>query len=161
MNRWMILGIALLLIGGGGVGVKLAVDAQRPQGDDDRQIRMMLYEAERAAERQSISGVTHYISEDYSDGLGMNAPRLKYAIRDWMRQRDAVEVNIPSESIHVQVSEDGKTAAVQFQLQLGSSAAGGAMAIGLKLVKEPVRYYWLFPGEEWRVVGAEGYTPIE
>ena len=29
----------------------------------------------------------------------------------------------------------------------------------LRLQKEPVRYFILFPGAEWRIAGAEGNTP--
>jgi len=164
MKRGIILAAVLTGLVGTGLIVKLAVDAKRPKGSDDRQIRMMLYDAERAAEQKSVSGIAKYISEDYRDGLDMNAPRLKYAIRDWMRLRNAVEVTIPTESIRVQIEPDGKAALVQFHLSLGTDLEGRGtatsdMEMGLRLRKEPVYYYYLFPGEEWRVVSSEGYSP--
>lgn len=167
MNRTVILVVVIaLLLGGAALAVKAGIDAQRPQGADTEQIQRILYEAERAAERRDVSGLTRFISEDYHDNPGMNAPRLKYAIRDWMRARRSVDVEIPSRSVRVEAAPDGKNATARFHVRLSADVAergatAAEMDMSVRLAKERVYYYWLFPGEEWKVTGAEGYTAAE
>jgi hypothetical protein len=155
----------LVLLGTLAFGAKLAVDARRPKGTDQQQLRQMLLEGEMAAERGNASGITKFISPSYEDSAGMNDDRLVYQIRAYFRDRGPLEVNIPSESIDVNLDPGEKTGTVRFQLLVGSQVPGSGasteMELGLKVAKEPVYYYWIFPGEEWRVTGADGYGPLE
>jgi hypothetical protein len=165
MNRGALVTLGLLLLLAlVGLGVKRAVDARRPQGTDAEQIRRLLYEAERAAERRDASGVNRYISDDYDDGT-FNAARARYAVMDYLRSQQSVEINIPSETIHVQVDPDGRTATADFRVQFARQTGGGSfyndIDMSLRLQKEPVHYYVLFPGEEWRIVRAEGWHGLD
>lgn len=158
--------VSLVLLLGAGAGVKAAVDAQRPKGGDVRQVSTLLYECERAAERRNARGVNRYISEGYQDAVGLNDSQLKYQIGDFLRRHQSVDVDIPSRSVQIDVAPDGRTATLTFHLTLAVDTAGGGtgaseMNLGLRLAKERVYYYGVFPGEEWRVIGAEGYTPVE
>lgn len=147
------------------MAVKLAVEARRPKGADVQQLQRMLLEAEKAAERRDAAGVSRFVSDDYQDSLGFNSPRLKYEIRQYLRRQQALDLDIPSRSVRVRLSPDRRTGIVQFHLALaGQNAAGSAAAemdLTLKVARERVYYYWFFPGEEWRVTEAEGYSPLE
>jgi hypothetical protein len=156
--------VILAVLAGGALGVKRAVDAQRPSGTDDDQLREILYEGERAAERLDAGGIVHYISPNYQDNLGMNAARMNYQIRRYLSQRKSLDVTIPAESVHTQIAPDGKTGAVSFHVQVNSQGGGAGSAdwnLTLKTAKERVYYFWVFPGEEWRITSAEGYTALE
>jgi hypothetical protein len=157
--------LALLLLGGGALGVKAAVDSRRPTGSDEDQIRRMLYDGERAAERRDGAALNAMISENYRDSLGMSDSSLKYQIREFLRRNQVIEITVPSESIRVSVDPGAKSASVSFRVSARAGRRGGGPAnsfeMSLQLVKEPVYYYWLFPGEEWRVAAAEGYTGFE
>jgi hypothetical protein len=164
-TRAIAIAAGLLLLAGGAVGVKAAVDAQRPRGDDIDQIRRMLYEGERAAERRDASTINRFISEDYRDDLGMSDTSLKYQIRDYLKRTAVIELTVPSESIRVEVDAGGRSARAQFRVFSRSRSQGNTFAnefdMSLSLAKERVYYYWIFPGEEWRVTAAEGYTGME
>ena len=156
--------IVLVLVALSALGVKRAVDARRPQGTDDEQIRRILYEGERAAERRNASGVSRFLSPDYDDGV-FTAARARAAIGDYLRRQQNVDLNIPSEMIHVQVGPDGQTAIAAFRVQFARQTGGGTfyndVDMTLHLRKEPVTYYGVFPGAEWRVVRAEGWHGLD
>lgn len=171
MRNAAIVGSVVLLLLGGGLWVQRAVDAQRPQGSDEEQLRRMLYEGERAAEQRNAAGVNRFLSEDYRDGLGMSDSSLKYQIRQYLSRRRAIDVVIPSERVQVYIAPDGATGTVTFPMAVlapGASQSAGAgpaaasipasqMTLTLGVRKERVHYFLVFPGEEWRVVSAEGY----
>ncbi len=171
MRNALIAGSVVLFVLGGGLWVKRAVDAQRPQGSDEEQLRRMLYEGERAAEQRNAAGVNKFLSEDYRDGLGMSDSSLKYQIREYLSRRSNLDVVIPSERVQVYIAPDGATGTVTFPLAIltpGGSQPTGAesaaasmpasqMTLTLGVRKERVHYFFVFPGEEWRVVSADGY----
>jgi hypothetical protein len=72
---------------------------------------------------------------------------------------------MPSREIQVAVSPGGKTAQAKFRARVTTQGegSGGSLDIemSLQLAKEPVRYFWLFPGEEWKVISADGYSGLE
>jgi hypothetical protein len=163
-NRWTAILIGLVLLAGAAFGVWRAVEAQRPQGTDEQQIRTMLFEGERAAERLDAAALGHLISDDYRDNLGMSDTSVKYEMRRYLKQQQSLEVDIPSESIDVNIEPDGKQASISFQARVAARTEGQAstfdLPMSLRLKKERVFYYWIFPGEEWRVTSAEGYGAL-
>ena len=161
MKRVGIVALAVLLVLGLATwGVMRAVDAQRPKGTDLDQLRQMLYDGERAAEQRNAVGVTQFISDDYQDDM-FNADRARWAVRDWMRRSEAIELDIPGDSIVFQPGPDGKSGTLEFLLRSVQRVVGFPvplqMQITLRVGKERVYYYWIVPGEEWRVTGASGY----
>ena len=164
-RRGVIAAVAVLALVLAGVGTKLAVDAAHPRGSDQEQLERMLVDGQSAVERKDIPGVTRFISEDYRDSLGLSASSVKYQIGDYLRSHGALQLNIPSRSVEIQVNPDGKTGSVRFHVTATSASANGSsrsdmdMSLGVK--KERVYYYVVFPGEEWRVTSAEGYAALE
>ena len=180
MKILMIVAAALALAGGGSLWVMRAVDAQRPKGSDEEQLRRLLYVGETAAEQHNSTSINRLISEDYRDSLGMSDTSLKYQIRDYLSQRRSIDVMIPSERVEVYIAPDGKTGTVTFPMTVinqqttaspapggltGSqqdpsptASSGGDMTLTLGVRKERVHYFYLFPGEEWKVTSAEGYS---
>jgi hypothetical protein len=146
------------------LAVKRAVDARRPQGTDAEQIRQLLYDGERAAERRDSATLNRLISQDYDDGY-FNAARVRYTITDYLRRQQAVEITVPSELIVVDVAPDGRAATARFRVQFARQADGGSfyhdLDMTLHLQKEPVYYYVIFPGEEWRITRAGGWEALE
>jgi hypothetical protein len=146
------------------LGVIRAVEARRPKGTDVQQIQRMLMDGERAAEQRSTGGIARFISKDYHDNLGMSDTSLIYQINTYMRRQRMIDINIPSESIKVNVSPDGKTATADCRVQMATQGEAGSgtaeMELSLSLAKEKVFYYLVFPGEEWRVTAADGYSGV-
>ena len=159
MNGKLIAGlIAAALLGAAAFGVMRAVDAQRPKGTDTEQLLRMLAQGEAAAERRDAPSVCRLISENYSDSLGFSDSSVKYNIRSYIQEHRTIELTIPREKIQVRISPDGKTGNVDFLLIQHSRGGGAAeMPISLKVAREPVHYFLMFPGEEWRVTAADGY----
>jgi hypothetical protein len=157
--------LAVVLAGGAALGVKLAVDAQRSKGTDAEQIQWMLYHAERAAEKLQPAPLQKLIAKDYSDALGASGSRMRLEIMHYLRQQTSLEVEIPAEAIQIQVAPDGRTATASFPIRVITQGQGGSgrtdAVLSLSLVKEPVHYFFLFPGEEWRVKSVAGYAPGE
>src|ERR1700761_2832991 len=89
--------VAIIVIASAALGVKLAVDAQRPQGTDSEQLQAMLFQGEKAAKRKDAPGITRYISRDYSDSLGMTDTSLKYEIGRFLNRRANFDISVPSE----------------------------------------------------------------
>lgn len=154
-------GVALLALGA--FGVMRAVDAQRPRGSDTQQLRTMLAQGEAAAERGDAPAIWRFISDDYSDNLGFSDTSVKYNIRAYLRDHKNMDLTIPSDRVNIHIDPDGRTGAMDFVVIVnspGASGSGNQIPISLRIRKEPVRYYWLFPGEEWKVLSADGYTGI-
>ena len=156
--------VVILLLAIGGFSLLRAVDAQRPKGTDTEQIQMMLFQGEQAAESRNAGAVNRMLSKDYNDGL-FNAERARYAIADYLRNHRSIDITIPSESVSFQPGPDGKTGVVRFRLMVNGQTEGGPtsqeMNLTLTVVKEPVHYFGVFPGEEWRIKSAGGYEGIE
>ena len=162
MSKWKVAVLAIVLLAASALGVKAAVDAKRPQGTDIEQIQRMLLEGEQAAERGDAAGIHRYISPDYRDEVGLGDTQVKYQINRYIRERKGLELTIPSRSVAIEVAPDGRTATCSFSVSV--TAANGSASdvpIHLQLVRERVYYYWLFPGEEWKVVSAGGYPGMD
>ena len=158
---WWVLGLAASMVAVA-FGVKAAVDGQRPRGTNTQQIMDMLYNGERAAERRSASGVSKYLAETYEDGLGNNKDRMRLLIRDGITRYRGLEVTL--NNVEIQIDPGEQSATASFQVQFNGDIEGPASSnssLSLRLVKERVYYYWLFPGEEWRVQSADGYMGLE
>lgn len=147
------------------VGIKLAVDARRPRGSDVQQIQGLIERGATAADRRDAAAMGHLISSHYRDSLGMSDVSLRYQINDFFRRQSAIQVTLPPDRLKIDVQPAGKTAAAQFHVVVATQGSGGSMTteldMTLQFAKEPVYYYWLFPGEEWRVTSAENYGALE
>lgn len=152
--------VGLILVAGGALGLKMAVDAQRPKGSDQEQIQTMLMDGEKAAKRKDAAGINRFISRDYSDGLGMTDTSLKYQVNDYLRRKSSFDITVPLESTQVMINPDGRTGTAQFIVRVNAENSA-SFPMTLKLVKEPVHYFLFFPGEEWKVISAEGYAGLE
>lgn len=157
-------GVVVLAVVLAALWVLRAVEAQRPKGTDEDQIRTLLMEAEAAAERGDSAGLTRYISESYRDNIGFSETSVKWQIRDYMRRFRFQEIVIPAEAIRVNVLPDGLRATAQFPLrgtvQGPSGTSSFQLDMTLSLAREPVYYFWIFPGAEWRITSAEGYADL-
>jgi hypothetical protein len=165
MDRRVVIAlVVILLLAIGGFSLLRAVDAQRPKGTDAEQIQTMLFEGERAAERRDVGAVSRMLSKEYNDGL-FNADRARYAIGDYLRRQRSLDITIPTESVVFEPGADGKTGTVRLTLLLNGQSEGGPtstqMNLTLTMMKEPVHYFGVFPGEEWRVTAAGGYEGLE
>ena len=147
------------------VGIKLAVDSRRPRGTDPQQIQGLITHGVEAADRRDAAAMGHLISSHYRDSLGMSDVSLRYQINDFFRRQSAIQVNLPPDRLKIDVQPGGKTATAQFHVAVSTQGTGGSTTTELdmtvQLAKEPVYYYWLFPGEEWRVTSAENYGALE
>lgn len=167
MNRLMVGVVGVLVLGlGASLFVWRTVEAQRPRGTDTEQLQRMLYEGERAAERKDAGGVTRYISNDYQDAVGLSDSAVRYEIASYIRRQRQTDLTIPGESVQINIDPSGKTGTVAFQMEVRTQGESGgtntnSLGMTLRVAKEPVRYLWLFPGEEWKVVSSEGYSSLE
>ncbi|MBI3911271.1 MAG: hypothetical protein HY320_10100 [Armatimonadetes bacterium] len=143
------------------LGLASHADGQRPRGTDTEQIYALLAQGAAAASRHDAAGVQQLISENYHDEL-FTAIQARMQVARVLREHPTLRVIIPDRSVQVQLEPDGKHARLVFQLTLvaegGETPYHSESQIFLKLAKEPVRYLWLFPGEEWKVVFASGYA---
>lgn len=162
MRNWKAVLLGVVVLAGSALGVKAAVDAKRPHGTDVDQLQTMLLQGEQAAEKGDAAGVQRFISPEYRDDLGLKDTQLKYQISRYLRENPGLELTIPSDSIQVSVAPDGKTATVDFTVSAASSKGSATAApIHLDMAKERVFYYFVFPGEEWKVVKASGYPGMD
>jgi len=142
-----------------------AVDAQRPKGSDTAQIRRVIVACAKAAMRRDSAAVNRHISNDYKDGLGLTADQARLQVGRVLGGAREVQVYIPLESEVIAIEPDRKHASARFDLQfraVGSQPGADVSfrgALSVRFQKEPVRYFAIFPGEEWRIIAAEGYTP--
>lgn len=157
-------GLAALALVGGGLWINAAVDAQRPRGTDTEQIRHLLQTAEQAAERGDSAALGRLVSDDYRDEVGFSDTSVRYQIRDYLRTHRFAEVTIPSRALQISVGPDGKTATATFpvmlQIQRRDEAGSVQLTLSLTLHKDPVHYFYVFPGAEWRITRTEGYMPL-
>ncbi len=157
-------GLAALAILGGGLWINAAVDAQRPRGSDTEQIRRLLQTAEQAAERGDAAAIGRLVSDDYRDDAGFSDTSVRYQIRDYLRTHRFSEVTIPSRALQISVGPDGQTATASFpvmlQVQRREEAGSVHLTLSLTLHKDPVHYFYVFPGTEWKITRTEGYMPL-
>lgn len=158
------IGLALLLVlGAAAVGVHWAVEARRPRGDDFDQLRALIARGAAAAARREMRPLAAMIADDYRDPAGLTGPALRAQIARVMRQYRRIVVDIPAETLQVQVQQDRRSAYTQFEARLTfADETGERTVVGTYTVaweKRPVRYLLFFPGEEWKVVSVSGYEP--
>jgi hypothetical protein len=141
-----------------------AVNAQRPKGGDAEQIRAVIAACDRAASRRDAATINRYLSNEYRDSFGFRADQARIEVGRVLGSARQVQIYVPRDSEAVSVNPDGRHAAARFELHLQTTGgqAGGLTYNGtlyLRLQKEPVRYFLVFPGSEWRITSAEGYSP--
>ena len=163
MKLWHITAAAVLVLLGGVVWLLRAVDARRPHGSDTEQIRALVGEGARAATRRDSDTLSRLISNDYQDAFGFRADMVRRQASAIIGRAHHVDLYIDGHAINTSLEPDGHHGSVTFPVNF--QASGGEMpyafqgTLTLRLVKEPVRYFLVFPGEEWRVVAVEGYSP--
>jgi hypothetical protein len=162
MKRWHLAAAALVLLAVAGLWVWRAVEAQRPQGSDEAQIRALILDCARAAERRDARVLAHWISEEYRDANGFSAEIVQRQAARILANAREVRAFIPADSLTIQVGLDRDTASAAFSVQFRASGKNGELRfegpLQLRLRREPVRYYLIFPGAEWRVAGVDGYS---
>jgi len=165
--NWKVMGAlaAVLALALSALFVNRTVASMRPKGTDVEQIQAVLLKGEMAAEQRNSAALGRLISDNYRDTLGMTETQIRYQIGDYLRSHSSIDIDLPANSIQAEIAPDGKTATVRFHARVSTRGEGsqGSMDIDpvLAMTKEPVRYLWLFPGEEWKVTSAEGYAGLE
>jgi hypothetical protein len=163
MKLWHIgvAGALLLLIGI--LWLVRAVDAQRPHGSDADQIRALVAEGGRAAMRRDPPALQRLVSANYKDSFGVNAETARRQAAAIVGRARHVTVDIPGQSLQVSVDPDGRHGTAIFPIRFEATGGDAPFSfqgtLTLRLAKEPVRYFLVFPGEEWRVIAVEGYSP--
>jgi hypothetical protein len=136
--------------------------AQRPKGTDVEQIRLLLVRGEQALEKRHLSEAMALVSKKYHDDEGLGCDSLRALTGRQLREARTVDINIPAHSLHIQLSRDGRRAVAQAHVDLRAASRydttfDQSADLSLEFVKEPVHYYLMFPGEEWRLVKMGGY----
>jgi hypothetical protein len=163
MKLWHIAaGVGLLLVIGI-VWLLRAVDAQRPHGSDTDQIKALVAEGNRAAIRRDAGTLGRLVSNNYKDSFGMPAETIRRQAAAVIGRARRVDLAIDASREAVTVDPDGRhgsvTFPVNFQATGGDAPYSFQGTLTLRLAKEPVRYFLVFPGEEWRVIAVDGYAP--
>lgn len=164
MKRWQIgVGVVLIALLSGGIWLWRAIENQRPKGSDEDQIRSLIATGGRAANRKDPGTVNTLISDQW-EGFGMRADQMRPMVARFLKESGRTRAYIPSNSIAIEVEPEGQKAKASFKLQFQGEnpdtsvpAFDGLVQVGL--TKEPVRYYWVFPGREWRVTSTTGFIP--
>ena len=87
---------------------------------------------------------------------------MRYLIRDGIARYRGLDVTL--NNVQVQIDPGEQSATTSFQVLFNGqmdAPASSASSLSLRLVKERVHYFWLFPGDEWRVQCADGYMGLE
>lgn len=161
MKIWHLAVAGVVLLAVGVIWLLRAVEAQRARGSDEEQIRHAIVAAAKAAERRDDATITRMISDDYKDSNGFRVDVARGQVRRVLREAREVTAYIPADSLSVTVDPDRRNASASFQVRFHATGARGEIKFDtpmqVRFVHEPVRYYLVFPGEEWRLASAEGY----
>lgn len=159
--------LAVLVLAAGTFWVRQKVESLRPDGDDRAQILALVARGEAEAERRNAAGIGRLISRDYQDTAGNSHDRIRAQIHQYLIRWREVAIDIPSDLVRVEVSVGGREALAWFPVRmvgkLGGAEVSAQFDMSVRLGREPVRYLWVFPGEEWKVISADGYenAPLE
>lgn len=165
--NWKIMGGlgVLLALALAALAVIRAVDAQRPKGSDQQQIQALLLKGETAAEQRNSGALNRLISDNYRDSLGMTETQIRYQIIDYLRNHRSIDVEIPANSVQVQLAPDQRTGTLRFHARVTAQGESSQNSMDIDMTcgvaKEPVRYFWVFEGAEWKVTSADGYSGLE
>jgi hypothetical protein len=161
MQRWHLGLAAVLLLLVGALWLLRAVENQRPRGTDAQQITALVASGARAAQARDPDALRRLVSNEYRDENGFRADAVRLQIGRVLGQAQQVRAYVPANSIVVQLEPDGQHATASFQIQFEANTRNGDLRfdgpINLRLAREPVRYFLVFPGHEWRIVSAGGY----
>jgi hypothetical protein len=139
--------------------------ARQPKVADVDQIRGLLAQGERALEQRQVSAAMHVVSRDYRDESGNRYPTLRALAGRQMRYLDSIDITLPDRRMRIDIAPDGKHANAYAWVDLRAETRSGEVhnlssVITFAFVKEPVRYYLLFPSAEWRLVKMEGWQQL-
>src|SRR5262249_60247462 len=99
MKRWQTLAAIGLALAGLFLWILRAVDAQRPKGSDDTQIRMLIANGAAAAMRRDPASMGQLIANDYKDNYGFRAPALRQQIARVLREAPPADGAIPGDQV--------------------------------------------------------------
>jgi hypothetical protein len=140
--------------------------ARQPRATDVEQIRTLLVQGERAIEQRQLPAAMELVSYDYRDDHGMRYSSLRSLAGRLTRRGDRIDLTLPSHGLQIAVHPDGNRATAQTWVEFravsryDSIARDGSVLVTMTFVKEPMRYYGLFPGREWRLVKMEGWQDL-
>src|SRR5262249_10286109 len=128
--------------------------AQRPKGSDLEQLHMVMVQGERALEERHISEAMAFVSNEYHDSQGRRRATLGALVGRQLREAQTLDINVPARMLHIDVVPGGNRATVRAHVDVHAASRfetvfNQGADVTLEFVKEPVRYYLLFPGEEW------------
>jgi hypothetical protein len=139
--------------------------AQRPQGADAAQIKTLMIRGERLLEERNIAGAMGLVSRDYRDDEGFRYGSLRAVAGRKLHEARSVDVTLPERLLRIEVRPDGREAVAQARVDLRvasdyDTVHDASANLTFRFRKEPVRYYLMFPGEEWRLVKMEGWQAL-
>jgi hypothetical protein len=142
------------------VGVLYAAGyhAVQPVGTESGQIRGAIVDAVDALQHGRAGDAMRVVSPDFKDSTGMNYARLRLLARQAARNRDMWNATVQS----VEPLVNGDTAQVSVTVVIGQEKGGGTTTdtMQLRMHKDPVYAWLVFPTERWRVTGAD-HLPSE
>lgn len=137
-------GLALVALA---VGAALLWQFTRPRPTDEQRLHALLTNAQEAAEKRSIGGLTRLISRDYHDRMGIDKRQMNGMIASWLQGAPPLKV-VPTV---VGLKVNGETADMQVKIRYWSgdpNSPGGEFAMALR---------WQKARGEWKITSAEGW----
>lgn len=130
----------------------------QPVGTDTGQIRGAIVDAVDALRHGRAGDAMRVVSPEYKDSTGMNYTRLRLLARQAAINRNMWSARVDS----VDPVVTGDTADVSVSVAIGDGQGIGMRAdtIQLRMRKDPVYAWLVFPTERWRVTSAD-HIPMD
>ena len=133
----------------------------RERGSDSDQITAMIERGRQGIERKSLNTAASCLSKSYSDQYGMNYDRIRVWAAQAFRAETSYEVAVDAPQVTVQ----GDQAQARTHVVVSTVASGDRQQVFsgdvlLRLRKERVRRYLIFPAREWKVISMEGIGDV-
>ena len=140
------------------VGWLIVNQDKRPDAD---QIRDLIERGRRAIEHKSLDAAMSCISENFSNNMGLNRDRLRMLAADAFRANMSYEVVMDAPDVTV----NGDQAQAKTHVAVSGISGGGrepvfSGEVALRLAKERVHRYLIFPTREWKITGIDGLGRI-
>lgn len=128
-------------------GVTVLRSLTRPRLTEEQRLYALFTNAQEAAEKHNIAGLTRLISRDYHDRMGTDKRQMNGMIASWLQGAPPLKVVPTVAGLKV----NGETADMQVKIRYWSgdpNSPGDEFAMALRWQKERGR---------WRVTSAEGW----
>ena len=138
---------ALLVVLALAVGVVLLWQFTRPRLTDEQRLYSLLTNAQVAAEKHNLAGLTRLISRDYHDRMGIDKRQMNGMIASWLQGAPPLKVVPTVAGLKV----NGATADMQVKIRYWSgdpNSPGDEFAMALRWQKER---------GTWKITSAEGW----